>query len=55
MRTQAMVAIVAALLAAAVATSAVAQQSCTRNGQTYPDGTQIGDLRCENGQWVVVQ
>ena len=44
----------AALVAAVLGTPAAAQQSCERNGQTYADGTQIGDLKCVNGQWVVV-
>lgn len=48
-------AIAAALAGILLAGSAAAQQSCTRNGQTYADGTRIGDLKCENGRWVVVQ
>lgn len=34
--------------------AAVAQAACFHNGQAVPDGTRMGDLRCQNGIWVVV-
>ena len=55
MRRETATAIAAATLAALLAYPVAAQQSCTRNGETYSDGTRIGDLKCENGRWVVVQ
>jgi hypothetical protein len=47
------VTVCAVLLTLGVA--AQAQQTCTHNGQEYPDGTRIGDLKCEDGEWVVVE
>ncbi len=29
-----------------------AMADCYHNGQTVPEGTQIGGLVCQNGQWV---
>jgi hypothetical protein len=43
----------AALLIAIVLSTAPVLADCIHNGQSYPEGTRIGVLVCENGQWVV--
>ena len=33
--------------------AAPALADCIWDGRTYPEGTRIGDLVCENGEWVL--
>jgi|GEM_PF-996314 len=33
--------------------AAPAMADCLWEGQSYPEGTRIGDLVCENGEWVI--
>ncbi len=36
-----------------LATAAPALAECVFEGQSYPEGTRIGDFVCENGEWVL--
>lgn len=50
MRTMCALAAIAALLILFGADEALAD--CYHNGELVPEGTRIGSLVCENGQWV---
>ena len=41
-----------ASLAVALALGSPALADCYYNGQTVPEGTVVGGLVCQNGQWV---
>jgi hypothetical protein len=41
------------LLVAALLAATPVLADCTYSGQSYPEGTRIGVLVCENGKWVV--
>ena len=43
----------ALLLVTMLLSAAPALADCIHNGQSYPEGTRVGVLVCENGQWVV--
>lgn len=43
---------VVVVVSTAFATAALAD--CWYDGQLKPEGTRIGDLVCENGQWKIV-
>jgi hypothetical protein len=36
-----------------LAAAAPALADCLFEGQSYPEGTRIGDFVCENGEWVL--
>lgn len=43
----------ALLLVTILVATGPALADCIYNGQSYPEGTRIGVLVCENGQWVI--
>jgi hypothetical protein len=42
----------AVLIICLVFVPTIAAADCVYNGRQYPEGTRIGLLVCENGQWI---
>jgi hypothetical protein len=45
--------LVLAIVVLWLAAAAPALADCVFEGQSYPEGTRIGDFVCENGEWVL--